>query len=220
MKTLKLFFICAWIWLSGAGYAQADAKNDSIRLTRVENSVVKIEKKQDSTNKQLAPLIKSYTADTTHASGENKGYRSAPIRCWEGYYVVLLPLIFSVIFLIIILRGLRGFKLADALTEKNPNKVVGFVEVRKIQLARAAAEPFDDPAGPSPEIPTSTSRLIAFLSGIAAIILSLCLTTFYMYYYLTIGTVPSEFKDLWWGVVVLGIGIIPYASAQLVSHKP
>lgn len=211
MKTIKLLLLCAWLWLLSCSNAYSQTAADTARLKKIESSISSLEKKQDLAGKRLDTLAKAL---------KDKSPLSTPVRN-TGLYVVVLPIAFTLLLLVIIIAALKGFRLGDALAEKNPNKVEGYVEVRKAELANAATFPaISQPALSPAEPPKSTSRLIAFLSGIAAIIISICLTTFYIYYYLTIGTVPSEFKDLWWGVIVLGIGIIPYASAQFVSHKP
>jgi hypothetical protein len=112
-------------------------------------------------------------------------------------WISFLPVIFFTLILIVTILKLRkdGVKLADLLEEKD-----------------LAAVPAAIPAGgaPAPAPAYSVSRFIAFLTGLVALVIGICITTFYMYTYFTNPAAKidfSNFTNVIWG---LGIGVLPY----------
>lgn len=65
--------------------------------------------------------------------------------------------------------------------------------------------------------PASVSRFIVFLSGLTALILSVCLSTFYMYQYFADPATPVNLSNLSTVIYGLGIGIIPYGFNKVAS---
>ena len=124
-------------------------------------------------------------------------------------WISILPVIFFTLILIVTILKLRkdGVKLADLLEEKDPSAV-------------PAVMPVPAPAaGATPAPAYSVSRFIAFLTGLVALVIGICITTFYMCTYFTNPAAKidfSNFTNVIWG---LGIGVLPYgfnkASAAL-----
>lgn len=105
-----------------------------------------------------------------------------------------------------IARRLRieGFKFFDALSTCDPVK---------------AKDP-NDPNKETFEYRNSSSRLIAFMSGLAAIVISITLMSFYFYDILIGTTVGKEYFDGIWKIIAgLGIGVLPYGF-NMFSTSP
>ncbi len=62
----------------------------------------------------------------------------------------------------------------------------------------------------------SSSRLIAFLSGIVALTISLTITMVSMHKYLSTGTLP-DFQNLVNALLALGIGVVPYSINKVAG---
>ena len=62
--------------------------------------------------------------------------------------------------------------------------------------------------------PKSTSRILAFLSGLVSLGIACCLTSFWLYRFFECNEAP-ELKDLTNVLLSLGIGIIPYAVNKI-----
>lgn len=65
----------------------------------------------------------------------------------------------------------------------------------------------------------STSRLIAFLAGIVALLVSVCLITYYAYFMIAECQGNINFSELWTILAGLGIGIVPYGLNVLKGNK-
>lgn len=94
------------------------------------------------------------------------------------------------------------------------NESIGIINSGNILLTNNAKTP-----GVLPAQPGSSSRLVMFLSGVTAIIVSV--TTLSYYYYMTI-RYPSEQPDLskiLYFMLSLGIGVIPYAVNKFTEWK-
>ena len=95
----------------------------------------------------------------------------------------------------------QGFRLSNALTEKNI-----LIHKRKTvtNLAQNTTSSSIDE-----EQPYSTSRAVLLISICCLAILIISLCSYYMYWYLQTGTVPQTeiFSQLF---IALGLGIIPY----------
>ena len=135
--------------------------------------------------------------------------------------LVLLPVVLAVLLFAFVYRALRlgGYTLTDALSENDT-----------VVIASAAANA-PNPAGPvannaqqaqgtqtARTVPgnRSASRLVLFLSGITAILIAVCITTYYLYYSLCCGKAP-ELDGLISVLLTLGIGVIPYAVNKVTQ---
>ena len=107
--------------------------------------------------------------------------------------IAMLPVAFFLFISIIIMIKLKKdkTKLSDLLSEKDTS----------------SPPPAGGPANPPS---ASTSRFIAFITGLVALIIGVCLSAFFMYvYFSTPGTTVdlSKLANVIWG---LGIGVLPY----------
>jgi hypothetical protein len=104
-----------------------------------------------------------------------------------------------------------GFKIADALTSCEP---VTLSEKTK-DVAGVVTEQTETDV-----LPKSSSRLIAFLTGLTAMTIGICLVTYYIFITLADCSSPN-LDDLWKVIASLGIGVIPYgANMWKESKKP
>ena len=103
-------------------------------------------------------------------------------------FLAYAPSLVLAIALIFILIKLQGFSLTDALSTDH------------------------DPSNKMP----SASRLIAFLSGISALVFSYGLFTFYTVVYIKTGCFP-EIEKLTNALIALGIGVVPYSINKVAG---
>ncbi len=120
--------------------------------------------------------------------------------------LVLLPLGLSVLFFALVYRVLKraGYKLADALSENDT------VTTNVAAASNNNQQTLTVPGN------RSASRLVLFLSGITAILIAVCITTYYLYYYLCCGKAP-DMDGLINVILTLGIGVIPYAVNKVTK---
>ena len=141
-------------------------------------------------------------------------------------WVVAAPLLLFIVASLYVLSRLRqeGYRISDALKEnytvdvaQTPEAVTAQLDVQK-ELKSEGAKAANLTAAadiPATQIrPQSTSRLIAFFSGMAAIVMSISAVTFFFYVYLRTGQEP-KFENLWNVVLGLGIGVVPYAFSRI-----
>lgn len=118
---------------------------------------------------------------------------------------LVLLLLFSVVFMIWMARS--NFTLEDALSVAPSKEQVEDARVANMQLQQAGTQSATIP-GSKPQ--PSVSRLLAFLTGIAAIIVAICLVSYYGYSMVTGCTNEKQFEAIWKILMGLGIGVIPY----------
>ncbi|CAA9340398.1 MAG: hypothetical protein AVDCRST_MAG56-7842 [uncultured Cytophagales bacterium] len=138
--------------------------------------------------------------------------------------LVVLPVVLAVLFFLLVFRVLKraGYKLADALSENDTMTTTVPAPANPLnppgQAANNAPNVLVLAASNTPQTQTmqtgpgnrSASRLVLFLSGFTAIIIAVCITTYYLYYYLYCGQAP-DLDGLTSIILTLGIGVIPYA---------
>jgi hypothetical protein len=138
--------------------------------------------------------------------------------------LVLLPVVLALLLFLFVYRVLKqgGYSLADALSE-NDTRVAAVA-------AANAPNPPGQPANNAQQVQgaqtaqtvpgnRSASRLVLFLSGITAIVISVCITTYYLYFYLCCGKAP-ELDGLISVLLTLGIGVIPYTVNKVTQPDP
>ena len=119
-------------------------------------------------------------------------------------WIALLPVIFFVLIIALTVIKLRrdGTKLSDLLSEKDTPVTAA------------------DTAGTT----ASVSRFIAFITGLVALAICVCITTFYMYCYFGNPGKTIDLSNLTNIIFGLGIGVLPYgfnkASAALKPSQP
>src|ERR1700760_3004801 len=104
-------------------------------------------------------------------------------------WIAFLPVIFFTIILII-----AAFKL-----KAGDSKSPGFLTEKE---SAAATTDKDDSAPPQ-----STSRVVAFLTGLVALTTGICLTTFFIYEYFVNPNKPADLSNLSSVIWGLGIGV-------------
>lgn len=129
---------------------------------------------------------------------------------WLGIIIILSPLTIFIILTITVHRILtrQGVKLSNLLAE---------TEV--ILQKEKDEEETDDSSKDQKNIPVkrSASRLVLFLSGITAIVLATCITSFYFYIniYCIDCAMDLDLADFTNILLALGIGVVPYAVNQV-----
>ena len=124
--------------------------------------------------------------------------------------IIFSPIIIYLIFLYLLRLYLfrAGFRLADAFTENVP---VELTQLNKDPLTAVAM-----PLVTTKELPKSTSRLVAFISGFIAITIAVCFCTYYMYIFFSTGCAPN-LENLTNILLSLGIGVIPYTINKIAG---
>ncbi len=161
-------------------------------------------------------IITPQAAATTAASADACSCRDKDLLPFQKG-LVLLPVGLSVLFFLLVYGGLRraGYSLADALSENdtvtttvtaNAPNPAGPVAANTQQTQQTQTVPGN----------RSASRLVLFLSGMTAIIVAVCITTYYLYYYLCCGKAP-DMDGLISVLLMLGIGVIPYAVNKVAK---
>ncbi|MDB5090245.1 MAG: hypothetical protein JWR09_4239 [Mucilaginibacter sp.] len=117
-------------------------------------------------------------------------------------WIAFLPVIFFFLILLITTVKLRNNKvsLADLLEEKDP-----------------ATPPAAGQAPVATPAQQSVSRFIAFLTGLVALTIGVCITTFYMYSYFSNPSQKIDISNLTSVIWGLGIGVLPYGFNKASS---
>ncbi len=170
------------------------AEKDSSKLQQVELKI-SVDNKKDTTNT---------IADKCKICNPEKVKK-------EEWILVLLPTILFLLFFYYFMGWLKKdkFKIADALTSCEP-----------ITLTEQTRDLTNNVTGTttSQTVPKSSSRLIAFITALSAIVIALCLTTYYIF--ITLADCPNPDLDgLWKIIAALGIGIIPYGANMWKESK-
>jgi hypothetical protein len=130
------------------------------------------------------------------------------IPFWLIFLPVMLFLIFSILLFFKIKKS--SVTLSQLLSEKD-------VVVAQ-QNAAAAAGVSQPPSTPPTPAPASTSRLISLLTGVTAVIISVCLTSCWIYgYVLKPESGGPDFKNITTLLITLGVGVIPYGFNRISS---
>jgi hypothetical protein len=132
-------------------------------------------------------------------------------------WIAFLPPIFFVLIIAMTVIKLRNdkTKLSDLLAEKDAivptagGNVVGGADAVNGAVAGGGTG-ITTP-------PQSVSRFIAFLSGLVALSLGVCISTFYMYLYFSNPASKIDLSNLTSVIWGLGIGVIPYGVNKTSS---
>ncbi|MGA9407500.1 MAG: hypothetical protein WBW71_10245 [Bacteroidota bacterium] len=129
---------------------------------------------------------------------------------WRQELLVLMPVLLFLLLLIISLAVLKktGFKLSDALSENEPVQKT----IPNPNPGLAAANPTINVS----EYPQSSSRLLAFLTSIVAIVLVVSATTYSFYFGLKFGKM-ADLSNLQTFALSLGVGVVPYAFNRVAN---
>jgi hypothetical protein len=148
----------------------------------------------------------------------------------------LSPILFFILILIVIFWKLNkdGYQIGDALkenitievSEENPvitekPKPATDGTPNQMPIAGLADTTTNTPPPFVPRTiqPKSTSRLIAFISGLVSVGLASCLCSFWFYNHLIHPDTKLVFTELVNVLLALGIGVIPYAVNKITTGK-
>ncbi len=168
---------------------------DVSNLISKEESAKQLSILKDSMAKQINAMTESLKA--LKKDGGNKRYISRKEWC-----LILSPILILFMACFVIMKSLKGkIHLAD-----------GFKENEAVTITDTSVTP---PITKS-ILPTSSSRILAFMSGTAAIIVAICSVSYVYYMFILTGTVPdlSKFFDI---ILSLGIGVVPYGFNRLAN---
>jgi hypothetical protein len=185
-------------------------QTDSLTLLKQKDTVIAKKDLQiaklDSANKMLAKI------DTSKAlAGEVCKTCCATAKLgFKQWLLVFLPVIFTLLLGFYFIRWIRkdGFKLADALSATQATTAT--VVERRTDPANPVQPVVETTTTAGQEPVRSTSRFVAFVTGIAAIIIAVSLVTYYAYFAIAGCPAPPNYEDLWKILAGLGIGVIPY----------
>jgi len=144
--------------------------------------------------------------------------RSCEIN-WIEKLLVVLPAALFLCLAFYFLRWLKRekFRLSDALSADVPTSFSPSKTTIK-DVANSGSETIKETQ--EPNYPNSSSRLIAFLTSISAIVIALSLITYYAYGYITKAGNMTNLDGLWKIVAGLGIGVVPYIAKTIKGEPP
>lgn len=200
----KLLSTCAMLAISCCLYAQTPPA-DSLK-----KRVDELTKTIQLLKEQLArPAIAPPSATVISTVQTPAGNATLPQNkhlSFQQKVFVTSPVWISVCFMIYFIVRLQkeGFTLNDALSD---DPVITHV-------LNPLYNPINTAAAPATIdvtiLPKSTSRLVAFFSGVAAIVISITTVSYFFYVYYTTGQVP-DLDKMFTVILSLGIGVTPYA---------
>ncbi len=207
MKWIPYRLVCIAIMVLSAGacYAQKDTTaigklRDTLKDRLEVNKV--LQAKLDSLTKQV-PCV-ACVKDITN-----------PTQLFLVYAPFVLLLLFTIIFIIWINKS--NFTLEDALSINPSATQYAAAAKANVAIAQNAAANNQSPpavppvpAVPDPQPQRSTSRLLAFITGVTAILVSICLVSYYAYAMFAGCGNDAQLNALWKILMGLGIGIVPY----------
>lgn len=209
--TLLLLTFClptGFIFASGGGHA-ISSSNGITSPAQVDSIVKKqIKAIDDSLNKKIKTLNDSlgkYKASEDKAVAHFKKH----VKCWPGGTLIILPvllLLLAMIFLFFLLRG--KFRLSDCFKENEPVTVTNPAFLQPNALPNTPQQITIQP--------NSSSRILAFISGITAVVAAICALSYAFYVNLLTGSFP-DFSKLFDAIMGLGIGIVPYGFNRLAN---
>lgn len=212
MKKARLVLACfaCNLFLSISLSAQVDSAALKQKDAVIASKDVQIAK-LDSANKALlkADSVKKDTSKVIPGEVCKTCCATAKLG-FKQWLLVFLPVLFTLLLGFYFIRWIRkdGFKLADALSATQGNSTT--VTETRTDAANPAQPPVATTTTTGQEPVRSTSRFIAFVTGIAAIIIAVCLVTYYAYFAIAGCATPPNYEDLWKILAGLGIGVIPY----------
>jgi hypothetical protein len=139
-----------------------------------------------------------------------------------GYelFITLAPIGLFIITTLFIFLKLKkeGYNIGDALKENETVAVTTALpqDPKVIAAAIEAGNPTPAPTTPVTENiqPKSSSRLIAFISGLVSIGLASVFCSFWIYRYFQTGK-PTDLSEITNVLLSLGVGVVPYAFNKI-----
>ncbi|MGI8950265.1 MAG: hypothetical protein ACR2FN_01640 [Chitinophagaceae bacterium] len=139
----------------------------------------------------------------------------------QKYYALMPVFLFLIVFFtLIIWLNKTGFKLGDALQGDAPVEIVQpNPAASKDNLNPATITVSQiNPITNQPVLPKSSSRFLALFSGLTAVLVAICLVSFYIYFGMR-GVDAPKFDNIFEAILGLGIGIVPYAVNKITQTK-
>lgn len=181
---------------------KVDALNANVTLLKSSLDSLKSKAKSPSDSSKLKANLSNQCYDCTH-----------PLS-WKQRLLVLSPIVLFFLVLLYLALRLRneGFKLADALDETTPK--IKTIENPQYNVTTAVTGTVPPTINVTDSPNRSTSRLIAFLSGLAAILIAVSSASYFFYMYFRTGHEP-DISKLYYILLALGIGVTPYVFNKL-----
>jgi len=130
--------------------------------------------------------------------------------------LVWMPVILFVAALLIVLWITRrsGYRISEAFYENDPEEITVPAPTATDPNATIKKTVLD--ANGQPVYKPSTSRLIAFLSGLTTLIIVVCFISYYAYCMIRCKDLPA-FEELFNVVLALGLGVVPYSVNKVTN---
>ncbi len=189
-----------------------------------------LKSKIDSLNKELQKAKSNTNSsncntcymDTSLNNGlmikHNDGHITFTSRKLDGQqqFFIISPILFFLIILLFVFIKLNaeGYKLGDALSENTP--VVIDIVNPKYRDADDKIVDGQDPFIKRTILPGSTSRIAVLISGLAAVAIGVCSTSYFFYIYLKTNQAP-DLDKLYNVLLAMGIGVIPYSVNKVMG---
>lgn len=138
---------------------------------------------------------------------------------WLGISIIIAPLGIFIILMVIVhfILTLQGVKLSNLLAETEVVLKHEEEEALNKEAAKKNEGKKEDEVPKKAPIKRSASRLVLFLSGITALTLATCITSFYFFIHIYCVDCAMELNlaDFTNILLALGIGVVPYAVNQV-----
>jgi hypothetical protein len=183
-------------------FIPVNAQTDSAALLKNRDSIIK------SQSAKLDSISKAKVGATDQES--STVCRSCCGKAelgWKQWLLVFLPTLFVIFLGSYLMKWIKKekFKLSEALSGASVTmmKPVSRPDRKNPSNNITTNEPVTEPV-------PSMSRFIAFITGVAAVIIAVCLVTYYAYFAIAECNTPVNYEQLWKILAGLGIGVIPY----------
>lgn len=183
----------------------------SIDFAKAQNPKVEVDSAVSKLTAEVKRLQEElYKAKKTDKNGKNEQLATENITTDEAnlssleWVIVFLPSAFFLLMFYYFMSWLKkdNYRLADALSSCDP------VEI---------SDPEKSDGSKIDVLPRSSSRMIAFLTGLAAIVVALGVLTVQFYGFLTENK-SFETDGMWKLLLSLGIGVIPYGINMFTKN--
>lgn len=228
---MKSFLVL--LFISSAWVAQADPADSTIVSKIVNDGNTKVMAAIKNQTKELVDTLKSVVKplDTVQNMQQSD--------IWS-YLLCFFPIMFFSVLVIGVGVNLKrdNIRLAHFLIDKeqlaaykkeDTKARVASAQAKEAMVRAASGNPdvvravvanlnqVDDPNLTVPPDPSqSTSRLILFFTGITALLIAVCMTSFYFYRW-SLGDQKIDFGNLSTVLYGLGLGVLPYGFTKIAS---
>lgn len=196
----KIFLALLLLSVVSIGFSQTDSPLNK-KIDAVAQNVLILKGNLDSLTKKTTSISSSC-------------YTCKQSLSWKQILLILSPiLLFFVVAGYAVLRLKKEeFKLADALDETDPKiKTIPNPEYNATTALTGTVPPTIDITD-SPN--RSSSRTLAFLSGITAVVIGISSVSYFFYMYFRTGQEPN-LTNIYDILLALGIGVTPYAFNKI-----